>query len=103
MVALRTVVLPLVASAFNLLTAAATFGAMTLLFGGDDPVLGGPGYLDPMSVIGIFAAIFGISATYDVAAADAHARAARGGRRPPAPRSSTGCGGPRRSRPARRS
>ena len=66
MVALRTVLLPLVASAFNLLTAAATFGAMTLLFCGDDPVLGGPGYLDPMSVIGIFAAIFGISATYDV-------------------------------------
>ncbi len=66
MVALRTVVLPLVATAFNLLTAAATFGAMTLLFGGDNPVLGGPGYLDPMSVIGIFAAIFGISATYDV-------------------------------------
>lgn len=66
MVALRTVALPLLASAFNLLTAAATFGAMALLFGGDDPLLGGPGYLDPMSVIGIFAAIFGISATYDV-------------------------------------
>jgi RND superfamily putative drug exporter len=66
MAALRTVVLPLVASAFNLLTAAATFGAMALLFGGDDPLLGGPGYLDPMSVIGIFAAIFGIAVTYDV-------------------------------------
>ncbi len=65
-VALKAVALPLLASAFNLLTAAATFGAMALLFGGDYPLLGGPGYLDPMSVIGIFAAIFGISATYDV-------------------------------------
>jgi RND superfamily putative drug exporter len=66
MVALRTVLLPLVAVAFNLLTALATFGAMTLLFGGEDPVLGGPGYLDPMSIIGIFAAIFGISVVYEV-------------------------------------
>ena len=28
--------------------------------------LGGPGYLDPMSIIGIFAAIFGISIAYEV-------------------------------------
>jgi RND superfamily putative drug exporter len=65
MIALQTVVLPLVAVAFDLLTAAATFGAMALLFGGDDPLLGGPGYLDPMSIIGIFAAIFGISIGYE--------------------------------------
>ncbi len=64
--ALRTLALPLVAAAFDLLTAAATFGAMALLFGGDNPLLGGPGYLDPMSIIGIFAAIFGITATYEV-------------------------------------
>ena len=61
MIGLRTITLPLVAVAFDALTILATFGAMTLLFGGDDPLLGGPGYLDPMSIIGIFAAIFGIS------------------------------------------
>jgi len=66
MVALRTVVMPLVAVLFDLLTALATFGVMTLLFAGDDPLLGGPGYLDPMSVIGIFAAIFGISIVYEL-------------------------------------
>jgi RND superfamily putative drug exporter len=66
MIALKAFALPLLAAGFDLLTAAATFGAMALLFGGDDPLLGGPGYLDPMSVIGIFAAIFGISVTYDV-------------------------------------
>jgi RND superfamily putative drug exporter len=64
--ALRAVALPVVAVLFNLLTAAATFGAMTLLFGGSHPPLGGPGYLDPMSIVGIFAAIFGISLVFTV-------------------------------------
>ncbi len=59
--ALRAVALPIVAVLFNLLTAAATFGAMELLFGGSHPPLGGPGYIDPMSIIGIFTAVFGIS------------------------------------------
>lgn len=66
MIALQAIALPLVAVACDLLTAAATFGAMALLFGGQDPLLGGPGYLDPMSIIGIFAAIFGLSITYEV-------------------------------------
>ena len=29
-------------------------------------VLGGPGYLDPMSIIGLFAAVFGITMVYEV-------------------------------------
>jgi RND superfamily putative drug exporter len=62
--ALRAVALPIIAVLFNLLTAAATFGAMRLLFGGSHPPLGGPGYLDPMSIIGIFTAIFGISLVF---------------------------------------
>ena len=66
LIGLRTIALPLVAVAFDALTILATFGAMTLLFGGGDPLLGGPGYLDPMSIIGIFAAIFGISIAYEV-------------------------------------
>lgn len=59
--ALRAVLLPVVAVLFDLLTAAATFGVMSLLFGGSNPPLGGPGYIDPMSIIGIFTAVFGIS------------------------------------------
>lgn len=59
--ALRAVALAAVAIVFNLLTAAATFGAIELLFGGAHPLLGGPGYVDPMSLVGIFAAVFGIS------------------------------------------
>ena len=66
MLMLRTVVLPVVAVAFDLLAAGAAFGVLQLLYTGSDPLLGGPGYLDPMSVIGIFAAVFGISMVYEV-------------------------------------
>ncbi len=66
MLALRTIVLPLIAVAFDLLTAAAAFGVLALLFSGDNPPLGGPGFIDPMSIIGIFAAIFGLTIVYEV-------------------------------------
>ncbi len=66
MVMLRTVVLPLVAVAFDLLTAAATLGILSLLFVGDNPPLGGLGYLDPVTIIEAFAAVFGISIFYEV-------------------------------------
>jgi RND superfamily putative drug exporter len=62
--ALRAVALAIVAVLIDLLTAAAAFGALTLLAGGSHPLLGGPGYLDPMSVIGIFTAIFGVSLVF---------------------------------------
>ena len=65
-IALRAAILPVLVVLFDLLAAAATFGVMTLLFDGDDPVLGGPGYLDPMSIIGIFAAVLGISVVFQV-------------------------------------
>ena len=62
--ALRAVLLPAVATVFGLLVTAASFGVLQALFGGTDPVLGGPGYLDPMSIIGIFTVAFGITTTY---------------------------------------
>lgn len=62
--ALRAVLLPIVATMFSLLVAASTFGILQLLFGGSDPVLGGPGYMDPMSIIGIFTVVFGVSIVY---------------------------------------
>jgi len=62
--ALRAVLLPAVATVFGLLVAAASFGALQILFGGSNNLLGGPGYLDPMSVIGIFTVAFGITTTY---------------------------------------
>jgi RND superfamily putative drug exporter len=66
-ITLRAVVLPAVAVAFDLLTAGATFGILTLLYSGDDALLGGPGYIDPVSLIGVFAFIFGVSMFYEVA------------------------------------
>ena len=63
---LRAVVLPVVAVAFDLLTAAATFGILTLLYSGEDALLSGPGFIDPISIIGIFAFIFGVSMVYEV-------------------------------------
>jgi RND superfamily putative drug exporter len=66
-VMLRSVALPAVAVAFDLLTAAATFGVLSRLYSGQDALLGGPGYIDPISIIGIFAFIFGVSMVYQVA------------------------------------
>jgi putative drug exporter of the RND superfamily len=65
MLALRSVLLPIVTVAFNLLGVAATFGVLTLLTTGDDPVLGDIGYIDPLQVIETFAAIFGIALVYE--------------------------------------
>jgi X-X-X-Leu-X-X-Gly heptad repeat protein len=62
--ALRAVLLPAVATLFSLLVAAATFGVLKLLFGGSNPLLGGPGHLDPMTLIGIFTLAFSISIAY---------------------------------------
>ena len=73
---------------------------MTLLFGGDDPLLGGPGYLDPMSVIGIFAAIFGISIAYEVLLLVRMREHYAESGDPRAPRSRSGSGGRRPSPPA---
>jgi putative drug exporter of the RND superfamily len=63
---LRSLVLALVAVALNLLTVAAAFGVLTLLFVGDDPVLGGAGALDVISVAAIFAIAFALSIDYQV-------------------------------------
>ena len=49
---------------FGLLVAAASFGVLQVLFGSLSPMLDGPGYLDPMSIIGIFTVVFGITTTY---------------------------------------
>ena len=62
--ALRAVLLPLVATAFSLLIAAATFGVLQLLFGGSNPPLGGPGWMDPMTIIGIFTIVLGVTVVY---------------------------------------
>lgn len=62
--ALRAVLLPIVATACTLLPVAASFGVLQLLFGGSDPPFGGPGYLDPLTIISVFAAAVGLSIVF---------------------------------------
>jgi RND superfamily putative drug exporter len=63
---LRSVVLPAIAVGLNLLTVAAAFGVLTLLFVGDNPPLGGAGKLDIVTVTGIFVVTFALSIDYQV-------------------------------------
>ena len=63
---LRSVVLPAIAVALNLLTVAAAFGILTLLFVGDNPPMGGAGKLDVVTVTGIFVVTFALSIDYQV-------------------------------------
>jgi len=50
----------------DLLATAATFGVVTVLTRGSDPVLGGPGYVDSLQVIETFAAVFGIALLFEM-------------------------------------
>lgn len=63
---LRSLLLPLAAVALNLLTVAAAFGVLTVLFVGADPPLGGAGALDVITVAAIFAIAFALSIDYQV-------------------------------------
>ncbi len=92
----------LMATALALLVVAASFGVLTLLFSGGSPPLGGPGHLDPISEIGIFAAALGVSLAFLVPAladlrrrraAYARAAAAASQDEPRMPRELTGAGG----------
>lgn len=61
---LRSLLLPLVAVALNLLTIAAAFGVLQLLFGLD--LLVGPPYIDAISAAGVLAIMFVLSIDYEV-------------------------------------
>ena len=61
---LRAVLLPVVATAFTLLVVASSFGVLQLLFGGSNPPLGGPGYLDPLTIISVFTTAFALSTVF---------------------------------------
>jgi len=63
---LRSLVLPAIAVALNMLTVGAAFGVLTLLFVGANPPLGGVGKLDVVTVTGIFVVTFALSIDYQV-------------------------------------
>lgn len=66
LVVFHSPVLSLIAVALNLVTAGATVGVLVLLFQTDTPLLGGPGYLDAVALLGIFAVVFGLAIDYQV-------------------------------------
>ncbi|HVL94740.1 MAG TPA: MMPL family transporter [Solirubrobacteraceae bacterium] len=65
-VVFRSLVLPAIAVALNLVTVGAAFGLLALLFQGSDPPLGGAGFIDAVSTSGIFCVLFGLSIDYQV-------------------------------------
>lgn len=64
--AVRAVPLAALCVALNVLTVGVAFGAMQLAFGGSDPLLGGPGYVDLISMSCALAIIFALSIDYQV-------------------------------------
>lgn len=63
-VMLRSVAIPVVATLTAALTTAAGFGVMQLLFGGNNPPLGGPGTFDGVTLTEVGAGMFGASLLY---------------------------------------
>lgn len=64
-VVFRSLLLPALAVALNVVTVAAAFGVLVLGFQGAAP-LGGAGFLDAIMVTSIFAVVFGLSIDYEV-------------------------------------
>ena len=64
---LRSVLLPLLAVALNVLTVTAALGVLTIFFQGDGSApLGGPGFIDDIMRTSIFALVFALSIDYEV-------------------------------------
>jgi RND superfamily putative drug exporter len=61
---MRSLTIPLIAAVLNVLTVAATFGFLALLF--DGSLLGGPGYVDATVIPATIVVIFGLAIDYEV-------------------------------------
>lgn len=55
-----------VAVLLNLITAGAVFGVLSLLFGGDTPLLGGAGFVDPVTMIAVVTVVLALSIDYEL-------------------------------------
>lgn len=64
--ALRAVLIAILAVLAQLLATAATFGLLTALFSVSPPPLRGPGYIDQVSILGIFSIAFGLGVLFTV-------------------------------------
>jgi len=62
----RSLLAALIGVLLNMLSVGAAFGALSLLSRGSHPLIGGPGYVDALSVSAMFAAVFALSIDYQV-------------------------------------
>jgi RND superfamily putative drug exporter len=62
----RSVASAALAVLLSLATAGAAFGVLALLFGGDSPPLGGPGFVDPVTIIAVLTIILALSIDYEI-------------------------------------
>ncbi len=65
-VVFRSPLLAFKAILLNMLTVGAAFGVLQLVSSGSDPLIGGPGYLNPISVSGVLTIVFALSIDYEV-------------------------------------
>ncbi len=65
-VVFRSPLLAVKAVVLNLLTLGAALGVLVLVSTGESPLIGGPGFLDPISLIGIITVVFALSIDYEV-------------------------------------
>jgi X-X-X-Leu-X-X-Gly heptad repeat protein len=79
LVALTFIVLLIVTRSFatsalavllNVITVGAVFGVLSFLFGGTSPRLGGPGFVDPVTIIAILTIVLALSIDYEVFAVE---------------------------------
>jgi X-X-X-Leu-X-X-Gly heptad repeat protein len=62
----RSLAVAALASLLSLATTGASFGVLALLFGGDTPPLGGPGFVDPVTIIAILTIVLSLAIAYEV-------------------------------------
>lgn len=62
----RSVLLAVKAVILNLITVGAAMGVVHLLYGGDDPILGGPGWMEATSFFVVFSTTFALSMDYEI-------------------------------------
>jgi putative drug exporter of the RND superfamily len=62
----RSFLTALAAVLLNLLTAGVAFGALSMLFSGEAPALGGPGFVDPVTMISIVTVILALGVQYEI-------------------------------------
>lgn len=66
LVAFRSPVLAIKAVLLNTITVGAAMGAIDLLYGGNNPLFGGPGWMEATSFFVVFSTVFALSMDYEI-------------------------------------